>query len=437
MSARHYQLTRHLVLRPRARADRLAAENLAQKTTLELTLDEWHQLAPFGPAPRALDEGAAAQPESLVSRAIAAKILVTNPERIDIEMATGQLRLELGQLLQLSTCLPRPEFDEYVRVAAAGRGKFVGLFELGKTFYAALNRIRFENAVVLLQPWYIGILQRYIIGLFDHLLAFYAQVNATPQEPYEIDPELCLDAMRRPPEDVGLNQLPIMPVSTVARANLVAKVVPQNARLLVLGDDDLMSLAIGPRRPDLEIHVAEVDERLLAVLRAGKERRKLDNVTFHTVDLRDGLPDEMCEAFDAVITDPPYNTGGMTAFIVTARQAMKRGTAKPARLLLSTNPDLVVDGPQFFKDLQENQFMIMRRRRHFNQYPTILRFLTHELPQFMEMYGYPLKAVKQFLACPYYYSDLFECFFVEDVRTHARISFLSSGTLGGAGLGRR
>lgn len=437
MSALQFQLTRHLVLEPCASPQRVVARNLAQRTRLELSLEEWSKLAPYGPAPRAIEGSDAALAESLEQRAIAAKILVTLPERLDIEMATGQLRMELAQLLQFSTGLSKPELEAYIRSAADGKGRFVGLFELGKRFYTALNRIRFENAVVLLQPYYIGILQRYIIGLFEHLLAFYEQVNATPQEPYEIDTELCLDAMRRPPSDIGLNQLPIMPVCTIARAKLIEEKVPQNARLLVLGDDDLMSLAIGERRRDLEVHVAEVDERLLAVLREGKARRGLDNVTYHTVDLRDGLPEMMCEAFDAVITDPPYAADGMTAFIATARQAMKRGQSQPTRLFLSTNPDLVVDGARFFTDLQAHQFLTMRRRRRFNQYPTILRFLSHELPEFMEMYGYPLKAVQQFLVCPYYYSDLFECIFVEDVRTHAKIRFLSSGALGGSSGGGR
>ena len=50
MTLQQFQLTRHLVLTPAPSTDELVAHNLAQRTTLELTLDEWRALGRFGAA---------------------------------------------------------------------------------------------------------------------------------------------------------------------------------------------------------------------------------------------------------------------------------------------------------------------------------------------------------------------------------------------------
>lgn len=418
MTLQRYQLSRHLLLVPTSEPDRVVARNLAEGSELELSVDEWRSLAPFGSAPVELD---ADEQElgALEKRALERSVLVALPERTNVDRRTAQLRFELTQLLRLSTRLPKRDFEAHVKALADGRPATCGLLEVAKSFFRAFNRARAGFTVKLYQPWFVGLCERYMIGLFDHLAAFYAQTHEAAQEPYELDVELCLDGMRRPPCDAILNQLPIMPVSTVARARHVAEQLTQGARVLVLGDDDLFSLALGERRRDLEIHAVEVDERLLAVLRDGAERRDLRNVSYHTVDLGEGLPDEMCEAFDAVVCDPPYNAGGMTAFIVAARRAMRRGTNSPTRLCLSTNPDLIHDREQFFRDLEENQLVILARRRHFNQYPMIPGFIEENIFHYMTRFGYPLKARQQLLVCPYYYSDLFDCVFVEDARTHS------------------
>ncbi|MCA9521032.1 MAG: bis-aminopropyl spermidine synthase family protein [Myxococcales bacterium] len=418
MTLQQFQLTRHLVLTPAPSTDELVAHNLAQRTTLELTLVEWRALGRFGAAPTPL-ESRETEPGSLAQRAIEARILVELPEAVNLEMRTAQLRFELTRLLRLSTRLPKAQFEGYVRSLAAERPSACGLLELAQTFFRAFNRARYPLAVRYYQPWYIGICQRYLIGLFDDLSAFFEQVHRSPQTAYAIDPELCLDGMRRPSCDPILNQLPIMPVSTTARAMHVAAQLSEGARVLILGDDDLVSLALGSARPDLAIDVVEVDERLLAVLREGAARRRLGNVSYYTVDLCEGLPDEMCEAYDAVITDPPYNAAGMTAFIVESRRAMRRETAIPTRLYLSTNPELIFDRQQLFIDLEENRMVVLERHRHFNQYPILPNFLEENVFDFMGRFGYPIKARQQLLACPYYYSDLFDCVFVEEARTQS------------------
>jgi predicted methyltransferase len=102
-------------------------------------------------------------------------------------------------------------------------------------------------------------------------------------------------------------------------------------RVLLLGDDDLISLAIarlvqrfGSGGSLVAMAVLDVDgavvehvERELAGSRFA--------VTCVQHDVREPLPPELRRSFDTVITDPPYTTAGGTLFLSRAAEALDGG----------------------------------------------------------------------------------------------------------------
>ena len=99
-------------------------------------------------------------------------------------------------------------------------------------------------------------------------------------------------------------------------------------RVLVLGDDDLTSLAIAEvlhqvgAQADLpELAVVEVDERILGFLEPRLAPLGV-HATLHRHDLREPLPAELHGRFDTVFTDPPYTAAGAALFLSRAVTAL-------------------------------------------------------------------------------------------------------------------
>ena len=102
-------------------------------------------------------------------------------------------------------------------------------------------------------------------------------------------------------------------------------------RILVLGDDDLTSLAIrsvvrrfGSDSTIASLTVLDVDGDVVAFLRR-ELRRSPFPVSCIEHDLREPLPDRLLCAFDTVVTDPPYTVSGAELFLSRAADALAVG----------------------------------------------------------------------------------------------------------------
>jgi predicted methyltransferase len=100
-------------------------------------------------------------------------------------------------------------------------------------------------------------------------------------------------------------------------------------RLLILGDDDLTSVALarfvrrfGSDRTIEQLTVLDVDARLLAFIRT-----ELVEAPFpvHCVqhDVREPLDSALTDAFDTVVMDPPYTTAGAALFLSRGVDAVR------------------------------------------------------------------------------------------------------------------
>jgi predicted methyltransferase len=141
-------------------------------------------------------------------------------------------------------------------------------------------------------------------------------------------------------------------------------------RILVLGDDDVTSLAIrsivrrfGSDSTIAGVTVLDVDGDLIAFLRR-ELRRSPFPVTCVQHDLRELLPPRFQGAFDTVVTDPPYTVSGAELFLSRAAEALADagdvffsfGSKRPGVSLLVQ------------KAIAETGFVIRRLTRDFNEY---------------------------------------------------------------------
>ena len=102
-------------------------------------------------------------------------------------------------------------------------------------------------------------------------------------------------------------------------------------RILLLGDDDLVSLAIaavvrrfGSDATVPHLAVLDIDTQLLDFLRAELEDAPFP-FTCVRHDLREPLPGAIAGAFDTVVTDPPYTVPAARLFLSRAAEALDGG----------------------------------------------------------------------------------------------------------------
>lgn len=142
-------------------------------------------------------------------------------------------------------------------------------------------------------------------------------------------------------------------------------------RVLVLGDDDLISLAIervvrrlGSGSSIVLLAVVDVDPDVLAVA-----RRELRDAPFATScvlhDLREPLPARLRASFDTVVTDPPYTEAGATLFLSRAVEAIAGPGADVFFSYGSRRPGSAFE---LQRAIGRAGLTIVRLQRDFNEY---------------------------------------------------------------------
>jgi predicted methyltransferase len=141
-------------------------------------------------------------------------------------------------------------------------------------------------------------------------------------------------------------------------------------RIVLLGDDDLTSLAIrilserlGARIGGLT--VLDVDPAVVRFVRT-----RLRGARFHIEclvhDLRDPLPDRLRGTADAVFLDPPYTRAGADLFLSRAVEATGSGAGRS--VFLSFGASRVETTLAVQREIAELGLVVRRVVRDFNQY---------------------------------------------------------------------
>jgi hypothetical protein len=140
---------------------------------------------------------------------------------------------------------------------------------------------------------------------------------------------LALAADAAPAPRVELDQCHCTPKAKLRRVlALHAADAIRGRRILLLGDDDLTSVALArfasffaAQGAAAEVTVVDVDERVLAFVQKEAASAPFP-VRLVQHDLRDALPAELEGRYDTVVTDPPYTAAGARLFLVRATEAL-------------------------------------------------------------------------------------------------------------------
>jgi predicted methyltransferase len=141
-------------------------------------------------------------------------------------------------------------------------------------------------------------------------------------------------------------------------------------RVLLLGDDDLMSLALdafverfGSGESLAELAVLDVDPEVVGHVQRTLAGSSL-SVTCLRHDLRRPLPGALRRSFDTVVTDPPYTTAGATLFLSRSAEALD-GRGDVFLSFGSRRPDAAF---HLQRAIGRMGFAIVRLLRDFNEY---------------------------------------------------------------------
>ncbi|MGE0494401.1 MAG: bis-aminopropyl spermidine synthase family protein [Vulcanimicrobiota bacterium] len=237
----------------------------------------------------------------------------------------------------------------------------------------------------------------FVRAMFDHLCMI---VDAVIGEPIRgLCPEFLAATTDRPPQKEHLHQQPCSPRTTLDRVERIVAQCPPPARVLVLGDDDLMSLALA-RHEGYSIDVLELDKELVEFL-----ARSAPSVRILQKDLSMGLDADFKESYDIVISDPPYNRDGMRFFLHCCAGALK--PAASSRLFLSTCLILVEDAEDLHEYAAQQGLSQLKFTPGFSFYP-LAEHLRIWGMNFFEGLGLPSHLGATLLDQPFLWADLLE-----------------------------
>jgi len=120
-----------------------------------------------------------------------------------------------------------------------------------------------------------------------------------------------------------LDHVSATPLTCLKRALFLSKNYElAGAKILLLGDHDLTSLALAQVSPSVDITVVDLDERILDYISVISAQH---GWTIRPVfaDLRIELPRSVMQEVDLVFTDPPYTPAGIHLFLKRGLEALK------------------------------------------------------------------------------------------------------------------
>ncbi|WP_454052377.1 bis-aminopropyl spermidine synthase family protein [Clostridium sp. Marseille-Q7071] len=138
--------------------------------------------------------------------------------------------------------------------------------------------------------------------------------------------------LNRPQVDVTIDQSKCTVDTAIKRAVLCLRNSALiGKRILCLGDDDLVSIALGfllkklfndIRYCKTRIFVMDIDNRILDYISGIAKKEELP-INCEYVDLRAPLSESFKGQFDCVFTDPPYTLQGMNLFLSRGLEALR------------------------------------------------------------------------------------------------------------------
>lgn len=141
----------------------------------------------------------------------------------------------------------------------------------------------------------------------------------------------------------------------------------EGKEIIVLGDDDLMSIAAALVGAPKRVLALDIDERLVNFINEVAEREGLKNLQAVRHDLREPIPEEWLSTFDTFLCDPTESFVGFKAFIERGLLCLK-GEGSAGYFGLTHVESSLDKWARIQKFLLENGAVITDLRDDFNSY---------------------------------------------------------------------
>ena len=195
-------------------------------------------------------------------------------------------------------------------------------------------------------------------------------------------------SLRRPPPNEQWEQLPCLPVSCVARRQAMLAHLKAGQSVLLLGDDDLMSLSL--QDLELDLTVLDIDGPLLDFLKTHGFTGQVLHQDLHQAHPSGG--------YDVILTDPPWAHNGMQTFLNAALSCLNPG----GLLFLSTQTAMLENKAMFQAKLA--QLQLLQSWPDLNRYPYPESMLEDVLFH-LARYDFDPEPTAQLFGCPYLWAD--------------------------------
>jgi len=172
----------------------------------------------------------------------------------------------------------------------------------------------------------------------------------------------------RPSPNLDYDQGAITPADSLLRAAFMEERGDLcGARILFVGDFDLMSVALALTGRPKRIVVLEIDQRVVAFINEVAHREGL-NLEARAFDVRDALPEELRKQFDAFLCDPVETLVGIRLYLSRGCAGLA-GEGAAAYVGLTTLEASRTKWYDIQRLMHEMGFAITDIRRKFSGYP--------------------------------------------------------------------
>ncbi len=129
---------------------------------------------------------------------------------------------------------------------------------------------------------------------------------------------------KRPKVKFEFDQAPIHPRDAINRVVFMyEKGDLEGKEIILLGDDDLVSLAMALTRLPEKVTILDVDDDLLSFIKKISKEEKL-NIEVIKHDLRYPIPENLSGTFDVFFTDPPDTLLGLILFVSRGVESLRK-----------------------------------------------------------------------------------------------------------------
>lgn len=174
----------------------------------------------------------------------------------------------------------------------------------------------------------------------------------------------------RPKPTFIFDQRPVNAETVVRRvAYMLWRGDLQNKRIVVIGDDDLISVALAQTRMAREIVVFDIDERIIRLIKKTAKSHHLNIKTIRHDIFLGGVPNRYMNYFDTFFTDPTPTLKPLTLFTGRGLQMLKKERGKVG--YISLYPSHIESDIDFQKTLSRMDLLVTDLIPFFNQYEII------------------------------------------------------------------